>query len=211
MIRAYNKDYLQGAMENLGESFDFAFYGQELKLNQFMTLFINSKVSSQFQSGNPKYVSGMSGKELVLEVMTRSGVIQKKSEENKNYSKTAEYWTGWVLAYYQWHSAKSFAYIQGHLPAEEICSLYNPLHEASEQKFIEVADSIIARRDTGSKLQIFRKNAELTQKQLSELSGVNLRTLQQYENKSKDIKKASGLILYSLGKALGCQIEDLLE
>lgn len=49
------------------------------------------------------------------------------------------------------------------------------------------------------------------QSQLSKLSGVNLRTLQQYENRSKDIQKVSGITLLSLSKVLGCNIEELMD
>ncbi|MBR3650978.1 MAG: hypothetical protein IKN52_12055, partial [Victivallales bacterium] len=43
---------------------------------------------------------------------------------------------------------------------------------------------------------------------LSEESGVNLRAIQQYEARSKDINKAAGKTLLSLARALSCRIED---
>ena len=67
------------------------------------------------------------------------------------------------------------------------------------------------RKIFADRLRILRNNAGLTQKQLSERSGVNLRTLQQYESQSKDINKASGVILLSLAKALDCSVEELLS
>jgi transcriptional regulator with XRE-family HTH domain len=51
----------------------------------------------------------------------------------------------------------------------------------------------------------------LTQKQLSEKSGVNLRMVQKYENGEKDINKAQAITLHLLAQALDCTIEDLLE
>lgn len=50
-----------------------------------------------------------------------------------------------------------------------------------------------------------------SQSQLAELAGMSLRTLQHYEQGERDINKAQGLILFSLAKALGCTIEDLLD
>lgn len=50
-----------------------------------------------------------------------------------------------------------------------------------------------------------------TQRELSEKSGVNLRTIQQYERRSRDINKAAGATLRALSIALSCRIEDLLE
>ena len=40
---------------------------------------------------------------------------------------------------------------------------------------------------------------------------LNLRTLQQYELKTKDIGKASVRTVMALAAVLGCPIEDLLE
>lgn len=146
MIHAYNEEYLSDAMENLGEAFDYAVYAEGLSLNDFMYLFINSKIAQKFQEGNPKYISGMSGTELVLETLVKSGRGVKNPGPLENYDRSSEYWSGWILAYYQWYSGKSFAYIQEYLPVEDIHRLYNPLHEAPEQKFLETAQAIIDRR-----------------------------------------------------------------
>lgn len=62
-----------------------------------------------------------------------------------------------------------------------------------------------------SRLKENRERAELTQKELSERSGVNLRTIQDYEQGRKSINKAQGLSLYRLANALNVTIEELLE
>lgn len=62
-----------------------------------------------------------------------------------------------------------------------------------------------------SKLKEARERAGLTQKELSERSGVNIRTVQNYEQGYKDINKAQGLSLYKLAKALDVTMEDLIE
>lgn len=62
------------------------------------------------------------------------------------------------------------------------------------------------------KLKIMRTGAGLSQRQLSELSGVNLRTIQDYEsNGGQVIDKANLRSLLNLAKALGCNIKDILE
>ena len=48
-------------------------------------------------------------------------------------------------------------------------------------------------------------------KELAEKSGVNLRTLQEYDNRAMGINRAIGGTLIALSKVLGCQMEDLLE
>lgn len=62
------------------------------------------------------------------------------------------------------------------------------------------------------KLKIMRTGAGLSQRQLSELSGVNLRTIQDYEsNDGQVIDKTNLRTLLNLAKALGCNIKDILE
>lgn len=62
------------------------------------------------------------------------------------------------------------------------------------------------------KLKIMRTGAGLSQRQLSELSGVNLRTIQDYEsNGGQVIDKANLRTLLNLSKVLGCNIKDILE
>ena len=95
-------------------------------------------------------------------------------------------------------------------PVGRGCS--NPtLHEASEEKFVDVANSILKRKNISTKLQTVRKAVGLSQKELSEKSGVTLRMIQQYEQRAKDINKASAGNLFALARVLGCKAEDLLE
>ncbi len=89
--------------------------------------------------------------------------------------------------------------------------MYNPLHEASVDKTLEVFKEIINREAEFSRLQKMRKNQNMTQKELSINSGVNLRTLQQYECNDKDINKASVITVMNLAKALKCSINDIIN
>ena len=93
----------------------------------------------------------------------------------------------------------------------ELLKLYPVLHEASEEKCADTMDRITERRSGVSRLQHQRKRCGYSQKELAERSGVNLRTLQQYELKAKDINKASVRTVRSLANVLGCRVEALLE
>lgn len=50
-----------------------------------------------------------------------------------------------------------------------------------------------------------------TQAELARRSNVSLRSIQMYEQRNKDINKASAETVLSLAKVLGCTMEDLLE
>lgn len=60
-------------------------------------------------------------------------------------------------------------------------------------------------------LKEYRTKSGMSQSQLAEASGVNVRMIQYYEQGVKKINKASGETIYRLSQALGCQMEDLLE
>lgn len=211
MMHAYNEKYLNDAMKNLGEAFDYSSSVLNISLNDFLDMFIISGIAEQFSSGVPKFISGLSGTELVWEVLNRTGLKIKLKEPQTEYYYSPEYWCGWILAFYQWYTGKSFKDIKRYLPMSEIYKLYPTLHEASEEKFVDVANSIFEHKKIPTKLQTIRKAIGLSQKKLSEKSGVTLRMIQQYEQRAKDINKATAENLFSLAQALGCKAEDLLE
>jgi len=87
--------------------------------------------------------------------------------------------------------------------------MYHPLHEADIQKFVDVANNIIFQKETN--LARYRKNASLSQIQLSKYSQVSLRSIQLYEQRQLNINTAPAFKLLRLSRVLGCTIEDLLE
>ena len=211
MIRAYDEQYLNDAMCNLGEAFDFAANVCQVELDDFLSMMISTGIAFQFERGVPKYVSGMSGTELALEVLRKSGIPAENAMARTEYSCSPEYWTGWITACFQWHTGRSFQNILESLSMREVLRLYPILHEVSEDRAIDALNRAILGKSLPTRLQSRRKDCGITQRELSEKSGVNLRTIQQYEHRSKDINKAAGATLRALAIALSCQIEDLLE
>ena len=211
MIRAYSENYLDDAMRNLGEAFDFANAVCHLDLDNFFAMFINSGLAELFGSGHPKYVVGLSGTELAMEVMSKSGLSVNGLQAQVEYDYSPEYWAGWALAYFQWFTRRPFKNIAECITIAEILQLYSTLHEASEEKFVETVNRIISNKNLPTRLQKRRKDARLTQKELAERSGVKLRTIQQYEMRAKNINKAAAETLQQLAQVLCCSIEDLIE
>lgn len=211
MIRAYDKVYLEDAMRNLGEAFDYVSSHLKITLDEFLDLFIASGIAEQFGRGVPKFVSGLSGIELAMEVLTKAGKDLTFPESDAKYSFSSEYWCGWILAYYQWHSGRTFKNISKYLSMEDVEKLYPTLHEAAEEKFVDTVNSIIRRQNPPTQLQALRKSIGYSQKMLSEKSGVSLRMIQQYEQRAKNINNATGANLVALANTLGCGVEELLE
>ena len=211
MIHAYDKQYLDDAMRNLGEAFDYAVNNCRIEPDDFLNMFIAGGFADQFGTGVPKFVSGLSGTELVWEVIERSGRERELPEPETVYDYSPEYWCGWILAYYQWYTGRSFRNISKHISMREILKLYPTLHEAAEDKFVDTINRMIRRNNPPTQLQILRKSMGYSQKTLAEKSGVTLRMIQQYEQRAKDINKAAGINLAALSQTLGCKVEDLLE
>ena len=211
MIRAYDNQYLDDAMKCLGEAMDYAANSCQMDMDRFLELFIGTGYAEQFAAGVPQYVSGVSGTELVMEVLTKSGTDMDFPQARIDYDYSPQYWCGWILAYYQWYTGRSFKEIRKYITMQEIEKLYPTLHEASEKKFVDIVNRMIRKKNPLTRLQAQRKIIGYSQRELAEKVGVNLRTLQQYEIRGKDINKAAGATLYALAKALGCRVEDLLE
>ena len=211
MIHAYSENYLDDAMRNLGEAFDFAHTVSHLDLDSFFAMFINSGIADLFGNGHPKYVVGLSGTELAMEVMRKSGLNPDGLQAQVEYDYSPEYWVGWALAYFQWFTKRPFKNVAECVTITEILQLYPTLHEASEEKFVETVNRIICNKNLPTRLQKRRKDAGLTQKELAERSGVKLRTIQQYEMRAKNINKAAAETLLQLAQTLYCSIEELLE
>lgn len=61
------------------------------------------------------------------------------------------------------------------------------------------------------RLKEYRIKRELSQSELSNLTGVNLRMIQFYESGFKNINHAHADTILKFSKALNCSMEDLIE
>lgn len=205
-IHAYDETYLRRAMQNMGNMLNYAVYALGYSLKEFYRMFLKSDVSDRFADGDIRTLAGMSGTELALAVTG-----QDESGADLPDQKSAEYWTGWALAFYQWKKNISFQEIEQMISIDDICLMYHPYHEMDVTKFAECMEVYYRALNPDSRLKYMRKKRKLTQKQLAELSGVPLRTVQQYEQRQKDINKAQAAYVVSLAQALSCRVEELLE
>ena len=120
MIRAYDKKYLNDAMLNPGVAFDFAANVCQVELDNFLSMMISTGIAFPFERGVPKYVSGMSGTELALEILQKSGVPVENPAARTESSCSPGYWTVWITACFQWDTGRSFQNIRESLSMREI-------------------------------------------------------------------------------------------
>ena len=210
-IRAYNEAYLVTAQNILGHAVDFAVLSLNLDPDMFGYAFAVSSLSKQFGDGNPRYVAGMNGCELVREVLSETNTPFVDTEDAMFLDKSPEYWSGWALAFYQWYSGRSFMDILTTVPLSHIIQMYSVFHEMDISHFVEQMDLLIRETKPSTRLKARRVNSGLSQSELSEESGVPIRQIQLFEQRQRNINNAAAITLLQLSKALHCRIEDLLE
>lgn len=211
MIHAYDNIYLEKARTVLGRMLDFAVHDLKYDLSDFFDLFIQSGIAKRFETGDFTVITGMSGTELAYTILEQSGIKKERIKPNYTANRSEEFWLGWALAYYQWATSLSFAEIIQNIPLKEILALYSPYHEMDIRQFVDKMNMLYQAKKPETNLKILRKKAGLTQKQLADLSGIPVRTIQQYEQRQKNINKAQAEYLVKLAKTLCCTVEELIE
>ena len=210
-IHAYQETYLNNVQTALGDAFDYAINTCKFSGEQFIKLFTASSVSKRIENGEPAIVAGKSGIEITLDIVLETTGKLLEYEPHYHLGRTPEYWIGCAVSYYQWFSSRSYADIFKVLPFDDLKNMYYTLHEADITKFTDIADEKIRESYKDTNLKRFRTSYGCSQSELAKLSGVSLRSIQMYEQRNKDINKASADTLYRISKALGCKIEDLIE
>ena len=206
-MNAYDKTYLESAMAALGSMLDYAVNACGEDLQTFYHRFLSSGIARQISIGNPRYLCGKSGIELACDVAIRTGEPLREEEDTIDMG-SQEYWTGWTMAYLQWSLAAGYDVLRERgLGIMDVYSRYSTLHEADPSKSLAMARTILASRNP---LKTARKNAGLTQARLSEMTGMNLRTIRGYEQGTIPLSSAGAGNLLALSRALGCRVEDFV-
>ena len=211
MMNAYDKNYLEKARTTLGRMLDFAVYDLKLDLKDFFDRFIVAGVANDFENGDSKTIAGKSGVELAYEVMEKTGENVRDIKPRYTVNRSEEYWTGWALAYYQWASGMQFSDIIQHIPIKDIQALYSPYHEMDIRQFVDKMNEMYRAAKPETNLKQRRMAAGMSQRELAEQSDVPVRTIQQYEQRQKNINKAQAEYLVRLSKVLFCEVKDLME
>lgn len=237
MIRAYDEVCLYTAADSLGRMLDFAVHSMHIDAAQMMKLFIASGTATYFGRGDIHMICGMSGIELTYEVLERSGLEYERATPRHTVSLSNEYWCGYALAYAQWLTAMSFDELLASCSVSGLIadcgrerlalleSLPLDISEAGRADELrrfgrEFAKATAAKLTSpisgaespgGTALSRMRMRNGLSQSALARASGVPLRTIQQYEQRQKDINKANFEYIAMLSAALSCDPASLLE
>ena len=238
MMHAYDKSLINRACDSLGRMLDFAVHSLNIEAERMMMLFTASNTARLFECGDIRIILGMSGIELAYQSLDRSGVHYERSAPKRMLISSSEYWCGRALAYAQWTTSLGFDELLKLLPVSTLIEDHNKqkLHLLDSMPFdisssdreaaiMELGESFVAAsvseiadrtasdgkpaKDT--RLKKARIKSGLSQSMLAETSGIPLRTIQQYEQRQKDINRARAEYLIMLSTALNCDPSSLLE
>lgn len=178
----------------------------------FFRLFRISGLQKDWDESGRKLCAKMEPGELYSAVLKRLGMTKENElpeEELPSDEKTL--WAGNLLDYIQRKTGKSFSSILEDISFHELEVLYEPLKAFSAEQSFQVIREKIRQKGKKTWIQRIRRRRGLSQRELAEKSGVNLRTLQQYEIRDKDIEKAAAGKLLAMARVLSCRPEELME
>ena len=209
MIYAYNELYIDCAQRMMGDMYDYAVNTLDISLSEFQKMFLVSSISKQISIGNPMYVAGLNGCEVAKQINKECTGIYPTSTDIMYLDKSAEYWLGWVICYYQWLRNIDFKTIENVYPITDMIDMYPTLHEADVS--VSIMDEKLKQYRQASMLKRLRAYAHLTQSELSTSADVPLRQIQLFEQGQRDINKCQVSTIIKLAKALNCSVETLTQ
>ena len=210
MMRAYDELYLGKARMTLAWMFDYAVNGCRIEIEDFYRMFLMSSYARRFETGNCSVVAGLSGVELAQRVIWEHDEQRELPKPIFSLDRSPEYWLGFYLSYYQWYNNLKFEQITSKVTIRDILLMYRKYHEMDVMHFVVALDEMRQERQV-ARLQEYRKRICLSQRELAEKADVPLRTIQQYEQKQKNINHARVDYVIRLAHALYCRPDDLME
>lgn len=209
--KPYSETQLNRFMDKMGDAFDYVINDCKIDGTEFVKMFVASTVCKKIENGEASYISGKSGIEIAIKCVYEITGNALSVEPSEKFNRSAQYWCGWILCYYQWLSSRRYADIFNAVSYEDMLGLYPSLYEASVERISSVIDEKVRAAYPETNLKRIRTVYGCSQRELAEMSGVSLRSIQMYEQRQKDINKAQSDSLYRLAKVFGCAMEDLLE
>ena len=208
----YDKECVDAGACVLAEALDYAANACMMDIEVFLDMFITSGYAKRFEKGDAAVVFGFSGTELVCRTVEKSGLSFLFPPAAVEFeAPSPEYWTGYFLAYLNFYTEKSFREISEAVAVTDFSAYIPRLLEASGEEREGILKRVLPAAEKPPRLQQIRKECGYSQRELAEKSGVNLRTLQQYETGAKDINRAAAGTVLALADALGCEMTDIME
>lgn len=139
---AYNELYLEDAQTNIAWCFEYGVRGLKYSLENFVEKFLAFEYLNLIETGNPHFISGMSGVELAILLTNSEGREIVKFP----YNPSENYWTGFVAAIYQWAKNITFAEIFSAVTPSDFLCMYKTFHEQDIMNVLDAIDEKVEER-----------------------------------------------------------------
>ena len=202
MTHAYKEECSAIIQHKVAEMFELAAVVKYLDVDVFADHFVNSEISSAFETMDPVFVLGKSSNELLGLILN-----EPPTGELLNEFASPEYWVGWVLGFAQIHLQKSYRTLIKVFPCSRLLENYFPYHEMDINQIIDVYKEKLAKY---SPLKEARERIGLSQSELSLLADVPIRNIRAYEQNKLDIRKAQADTVLALARALRVTVDYLI-
>ncbi len=206
-VKAYDKKELPQVISTLGKAFEFAEKCLPEGAAGFYRRFANSSVAATCTGPDAHPEIGGSAIELVLDVNEDASIdtlLMNEKRLSKQETRRLR-WEAELLCRYQWETGLPFPAVFRTLSPERLHAELPPAEVVQKISVPETHES------TTTSLARIRRERGLSQAGLAKASGVTLRSIQQYEQRKKDISHAQARSVLALAQALSCTMEELLE
>lgn len=208
MTHAYDEMYVEGAMIRMGDMLEYACLDCGYDPDGFWRMFIQSEVARRFEIGDVSVVAGKSGPELAYMVLSKLDHREEFPEPVWREERSDLYWSGWVIAYYQWYTAQPFFFIWSSISIRMLQKMYPAFHEMDIAKAVEALAEMQkpVKKTSISNLRLVRG---MTQKELADRAHMSISQLQRLEYGERKAENLSLKSALALAKALGVKVEEL--
>ena len=198
------------AMDALADVFAILIDQLSLDPDLSVSMFLSSGLAHLVETRSTAVVRGMTGAEQAAWLLERCGYgALEEVDVVSAFSNPS--WFGRNVAFCQSKSGISFARIFDSVSYEEITSLRFGREDWDEEQIYGLITQALHESQPASRLAQKRKSRHMTQMQLASSAGISVRTLQQYEQGSKNFDHAALSTVCSIARVLGCRAEDLLS
>lgn len=125
----YDKMYLEEVMWNIGHLYQYSVDVLGVSIEKLTDDFINSEFAKGIERGNPHYMVGFTGSEILERLYSvevpEVGIVPRR-----------EYWIGYALALIQWELGISFKEVLKKHSLERLNSLYPAYHCMDDGKIV---------------------------------------------------------------------------
>ncbi len=212
-VKAYDKKELPQVISTLGKALEFAEKCLPEGAAGFYRRFANSSVAATCTGPDAHPEIGGSAIELVLDVNEDASIdtlLMNEKRLSKQETRRLR-WEAELLCRYQWETGLPFPAVFRTLSPERLRALHADYAELPPAEVVQKISVPETHESTTTSLARIRRERGLSQAGLAKASGVTLRSIQQYEQRKKDISHAQARSVLALAQALSCTMEELLE